>query len=244
MKFVAWSLGIVALIFIALMTVEPRAFMLPVWILGGGWRDSCDRDPIATYLAGNHCANQTRSPLTSASANIRLSASGQCPLVFAAAHANVAAVDELLRMGADPRRCDRYPDVLYEMAIGSTCSSSPGISDSLLLSYERAGIRPTNPQELLFVSAQSSCEPGIRVAIASGASPSRPDASGSTPLHYVISSSSDMSIKSAATLVAAGASASALGADGVSVLTEAKRRLGSSANWPRMEAALLGEHPS
>jgi ankyrin repeat protein len=232
-------LAVLALLLFGIGLVDPRA---PIWLLGGGWRDSCDRDPIATYLAGNRCPNQARSPLTEANANVKLSASGQCPLVFAAAHANVPAVDELLRKGADPKLCDRYPEVLYEMALGGTCSSSPGISESLLLSYERAGIRPTDPQELLFMSARRSCEPGIRSAIASGASPSQTDASGLTPLHYVISSTSDTSIESAATLVRAGASASAIGSDGVSVLAEAKRQLDATTNWPRMEAALLGTH--
>lgn len=229
------AISAIGLVVAAAVIVDPRALLLPAWLLSEPWKGTCQKDAVAAYLGG-HYAPCEGSPLTPQNVNTPLKESGYCPLEYAALHAQVEAVEELLAKGANPKLCSGYPMRLFQFAVGSSCRSSATSAQRLLDAYGRAQIQPDDPQTLLFHAARGRCEPGIRLAVTLGASVNAEDSSGKTPLHYVVGGSPE-SLRLSVLLVSLGADAQLPVSSGETALAQAKRLNGEGA-WPAIETAL------
>lgn len=222
----------------ALMLLDPRAFMLPFWLLSQPWKDECSRSPVSSYIGGTY-SPCTGSPLTASNANPSKRSKDYCPLMGAVLSANVAVFDELLGLGADPKLCAGYPETYYQNLVDVTCRNSDVVVESFLNRFMLIGIPPPDAQELLFLSAKGSCEPGIRLASALGANVNAEDRQGKTAMHYVIGGS-ERGLRLTKVLTSLGANARLPVSSGETALEQAKRLNGLGA-WAGIERAAAVE---
>jgi hypothetical protein len=233
------AMGLVGLLFVAAMIVDPRAILLPGWLMSQPWKESCKKDPRDAYVWGSYYPCEG-SPFTPENVNQPLSSSKYCPLAAATLAGQIAVADELLSKGANPRLCNGYPKEFFEYVTASSCGNDPAKGREFFEFFKRAGIEPDDPQALLFMSAKGRCAPGIQLALSRGAKVNLEDTSGKSALHYVANSASDLSIEASRMLVEFGANPRLIVSSGETAFDQANRLASSAENWPKLKAALTG----
>lgn len=216
---------VVILFFVAFL-IDPRA----IWIIGflqsQPWRDECRVEQVGTYLGGSHIPC-SESPITHSNSNERINGYGPCPLEFTIRWGSIAKIEELISKGSDPKLCPGYPDSLTDAFADNACSAHAGEDKKLMRLLLKEGIKPSNPQEFLFLSTRRRCELGMRWAVSLGASVDAKDSHNRTPLEYVVNLGSEGQHLSAV-LISLGADPSLAIASGDVTLEQAQSLPGSA----------------
>ncbi|WP_164963283.1 hypothetical protein [Rubrivivax sp. JA1026] len=164
----------------------------------------------------------------------------ECPLLQAVLHSNFEAFSELLAKGAQPPKCEGYPDKFFDYLSGH-CGERPELAERFLVSFDDQRIAHSSADQLLLTQADANCVPGIRLAVARGASANVQAPDGRAPLHYTTRYADEASIRATAALVALGADPGLPTSKLEAPYDVAKRNLEQAGNWPKLQSALSRE---
>jgi len=233
---------ILAAIIIGLVTVSSWAPIVaygPLIMVSKVLNGHCRGSPVYLRLAGAECGNSDESPVTRENANTPIGYPSECPLLAAVSFNNAIIVKDLITNGANPALCQGFPDAFFDRA--TNCSTDPKKAAEIFAELERLGIRTSNSNHLLMSQAKAKCVPGIELAVAQGADVNAGDHEGHLALHYTTQSTDDGSILATAALVRLGADPQRRNSTNDSPYAQARERLHTTGNWPRLESALTGK---
>lgn len=196
----------------------------------------CGGSAVLHYIKRNPCGDGT-SPIVAAIVDKPVGNPAECPVLQAVQFSNFEAFAELLGKGAQPTKCDGYPDRFFEY-LRSHCSERPELAEQFLMTFDERRIVYSSADRLLLTQAEANCVPGIRLAVTRGASVHVESPEGYAPLHYTTRYAGEDSIRATAALVALGADPSRPTSKLEAPYDVARRRLQGVGNWSRLESAL------
>jgi ankyrin repeat protein len=175
-------------------------------------------------------------------------------LMHAATYGTAPAIRELLKNGADPKRCDGGTDRLldsvlyrasYERFMGN---SNTQLDGDVIEVFREFKIRPADAQRFLSQAVRNQSIAGIVYAVKDlGADVNHVGEYGNTPLYSAFKAGGGFTERKIAVidaLVKMGADPGAGSSAGNSLLAWARTNLSEQEFWPRLEAAMLQKENS
>ena len=234
---------------LAVVFVTAAILTAPIWapiviygsqfVLTQAMGGKCGGSAVLHYIQRDSCM-KGESPIIATVVDKPVGSPAMCPLLLSVQYANFSAFTELLSKGAQPPKCEGYPDRFFDYLDGF-CWERPELAEQFLTTFDQQRITYSNVNQLLLKQASRNCVPGIRLAVARGASVHAEAPDGYNSLLYTTRDASEESIKATAALVALGAEPNRPSSKLDAPYDLAKRRLHDAGNWPRLDSALAGK---
>ena len=209
--------------------------------------DVCSDSPVEAYTIGIACPKKF---VVKASSGNEPVLGGGCALQYAISEGRLAAFEEFLAAGADPRRCPGYPFSIYN-GITEICKDKPALAHKFFAAIEQnASVKETS-NALMWHSTLSKCVEGVLIALKNGASVDKPGGdvrkvSAGLALYSPLEQTllhgrpDDYANRLAITkiLIKAGASPLEVDTEGVSLFARAESAFKNTDQWAELREAL------